>query len=32
VGNLLDLSRIESGAYKLRKTRVDTRELIRFLR
>jgi len=29
VGNLLDLSRIESGAYKLRKTRVDTRELIR---
>jgi len=29
VGNLLDLSRIESGAYKLRKTRVDVRELIR---
>lgn len=29
VGNLLDLSRIESGAYKLRKTRVDMRELIR---
>ncbi len=29
VGNLLDLSRIESGAYKLRKTRVDIRELIR---
>src|ERR1051325_1770566 len=29
VGNLLDLSRIESGAYKLRKTRVDARELIR---
>ena len=28
VGNLLDLSRIESGAYKLRKTRVDVRELI----
>lgn len=29
VGNLLDLSRIESGAYKLRKTRVDPRALIR---
>ena len=29
VGNLLDLSRIESGAYKLRKMRVDARELIR---
>lgn len=29
VGNLLDVSRIESGAYKLRKTRVDARELIR---
>jgi signal transduction histidine kinase len=29
VGNLLDLSRIESGAHKLRKTRVDARELIR---
>jgi len=29
VGNLLDLSRIESGAYKLRKTRVDVLELIR---
>ena len=29
VGNLLDLSRIESGAYKLRHTRVDARELIR---
>ncbi|HKP80771.1 MAG TPA: ATP-binding protein [Pyrinomonadaceae bacterium] len=28
VGNLLDLSRIESGAYKLRKTRVNVRELI----
>ena len=28
VTNLLDLSRIESGAYKLRKTRVDIRELI----
>ena len=28
VGNLLDLSRIESGAYKLRKTRVNIRELI----
>ena len=28
VGNLLDLSRIESGAYKLQKTRVDVRELI----
>jgi two-component system phosphate regulon sensor histidine kinase PhoR len=28
VGNLLDLSRIESGAYKLRKTRVDARELL----
>jgi signal transduction histidine kinase len=28
VGNLLDLSRIESGAYKLRHTRVDIRELI----
>jgi signal transduction histidine kinase len=28
VGNLLDLSRIESGAYKLRKTRVAVRELI----
>lgn len=27
-GNLLDLSRIESGAYKLRKTRVDLHELI----
>jgi signal transduction histidine kinase len=29
VGNLLDLSRIESGAYRLRKTSVDVRELIR---
>jgi signal transduction histidine kinase len=29
VGNLLDLSRIESGAYKLRNTEVDVRELIR---
>lgn len=29
VGNLLDLSRIESGAYKLSKTRVDVCELIR---
>lgn len=29
VGNLLDLSRIESGAYKLRKTRVEISELIR---
>ena len=28
VGNLLDLSRIESGAYKLRKTRVEVGELI----
>ncbi|HKY26481.1 MAG TPA: ATP-binding protein [Pyrinomonadaceae bacterium] len=28
VGNLLDVSRIESGAYHLRKTRVDVRELI----
>jgi two-component system sensor histidine kinase BaeS len=28
VGNLLDLSRIESGAYKLRKSRVDIRELV----
>lgn len=28
VGNLLDLSRIESGAYKLHQTRVDVRELI----
>ena len=28
VGNLLDLSRIESGAYKLRKTPVNVRELI----
>ena len=28
VGNLLDLSRIESGAYKLRKTRVVLRELM----
>jgi signal transduction histidine kinase len=28
VGNLLDLSRIESGAYKLRKTRVNVREVI----
>jgi signal transduction histidine kinase len=28
VSNLLDLSRIESGAYKLRKTRVDIRELM----
>lgn len=28
VGNLLDLSRIESGAYKLRKSRVAVRELI----
>jgi signal transduction histidine kinase len=28
VGNLLDLSRIESGAYKLRPTRVDVRRLI----
>ena len=27
-GNLLDLSRIESGAYKLRKTCVDLHELI----
>jgi signal transduction histidine kinase len=29
VGNLLDLSRIESGAYKLRKTRVEIDALIR---
>jgi signal transduction histidine kinase len=29
VGNLLDLSRIESGNYKLRNTDVDVRELIR---
>ncbi|HEX5890062.1 MAG TPA: ATP-binding protein [Pyrinomonadaceae bacterium] len=28
VGNLLDVSRIESGAYKLRKMRVDVRKLI----
>ncbi|HEX2272164.1 MAG TPA: ATP-binding protein [Pyrinomonadaceae bacterium] len=28
VANLLDLSRIESGAYKLRKTRVDVHKLI----
>ncbi|HEU4767144.1 MAG TPA: ATP-binding protein [Pyrinomonadaceae bacterium] len=28
VGNLLDVSRIESGAYKLRKTKVDVREVI----
>lgn len=28
VGNLLDLSRIESGAYKLRRMRVGVRELI----
>jgi signal transduction histidine kinase len=28
VGNLLDLSRIESGAYKLRKMRVEVSELI----
>jgi signal transduction histidine kinase len=28
VGNLLDLSRIESGAYRLRKTRLNIRELI----
>jgi signal transduction histidine kinase len=28
VGNLLDLSRIESGAYRLRTTRLDIRELI----
>jgi signal transduction histidine kinase len=28
VGNLLDLSRIESGAYKLRKTRVNVHEVI----
>jgi signal transduction histidine kinase len=28
VGNLLDLSRIESGAYKLRKTQVDVLKLI----
>ena len=28
VGNLLDLSRIESGAYKLRPTEVDVRKLI----
>lgn len=28
VGNLLDLSRIESGAYKLRQARVDVRKLI----
>jgi signal transduction histidine kinase len=28
VGNLLDLSRIESGAYKLRQAPVDVRELI----
>jgi len=28
VGNLLDLSRIESGAYTLRKSRVDVHELI----
>jgi signal transduction histidine kinase len=29
VGNVLDLSRIEAGAYKLRKASVDVRELIR---
>ena len=29
VGNLLDLSRIESGAYKLHKTPIDVRELIK---
>jgi signal transduction histidine kinase len=29
VGNLLDLSRIESGAYKLRQTRVEVGDLIR---
>lgn len=29
VGNLLDLSRIESGSYRLRKTRVDVPTLIR---
>ena len=29
VGNLLDLSRIESGNYKLRNTEVDVRELVR---
>ena len=28
VGNLLDLSRIESGAYELRKNRVDIKQLI----
>ncbi len=28
VGNLLDLSRIESGAYKLRKSRIEVSELI----
>jgi two-component system phosphate regulon sensor histidine kinase PhoR len=28
VGNLLDLSRVESGAYKLRKTKVDVCELV----
>jgi signal transduction histidine kinase len=28
VGNLLDLSRIESGAFRLRKTRVDVRDVI----
>lgn len=28
IGNLLDLSRIESGAYKLRKTRVEVKDLI----
>ena len=28
VGNLLDLSRIESGAYKIRKIPIDVRELI----
>jgi signal transduction histidine kinase len=28
VGNLLDVSRIESGAYRLRQMRVDVRELI----
>ena len=28
IGNLLDLSRIESGAYKLRKMRVDVKDLI----
>lgn len=28
VGNLLDLSRIESGSYHLRKTRVDVRNLV----